>query len=53
MPDLQSALDKADRKAPGLSHTEAYFIKALLAAVQWLLVHSYRAILRGAPRPTN
>ena len=32
---------------------EARFIKALPAPVQWLLVHSYRAILRGAPPPTN
>ena len=30
---------------------EARFIKAPLAPVQWLLVHSYRAILRGAPPP--
>ena len=49
MQDLQSALDKADGKAPGPSHVEAHFIKALPAPVQWLLVHSYRAILRGAP----
>ena len=32
---------------------EARFIKALLAPVQWLLVHSYRAILRGAPPPMH
>ena len=49
MQDLQSALDKADGKAPGPNHVEARFIKALPAPVQWLLVHSYRAILRGAP----
>ena len=49
MQDLQSALDKADCKAPGPNHVEARFIKALPAPVQWLLVHSYRAILRRAP----
>ena len=49
MQDLQSALDKADGKAPGPDHVEARFIKALPAPVQWLLVHSYKAILRGAP----
>ena len=49
MQDLRSALDKADGKAPGPKHVEACFIKALLAPVQSLLVHSYRAILRGAP----
>ena len=49
MQDLQSALDKADGKAPGPNHVEARFIKALPAPVQWLLVHSYWAILRGAP----
>ena len=49
MQDLQSALDKANGKAPGPNHVEARFIKALPAPVQWLLVHSYRAILRGAP----
>ena len=32
---------------------EARFIKALPAPVQWLLVHSYRAILRGAPPPMH
>ena len=51
MHNLQSALDKADGKAPGPNHVEARFIKALPAPVQWLLVHSYRAILRGAPPP--
>ena len=30
---------------------EGRFIKALAAPVQWLLLHSYRAILRGAPPP--
>ena len=49
MPDLQSALDKADGKAPSPNHVEARFIKALPAPVQWLLVHSYRAILCCAP----
>ena len=44
MQDLKSALDKADGKAPGPNHVEARFIKALPAPVQWLLVHSYRAI---------
>ena len=53
MQDLQSALDKADGKAPGPKHVEARFIKALPAPVQWLLVHSYRAILRGAPPPMH
>ena len=53
MQDLQSALDKADGKAPGPDHVEACSIKALPAPVQWLLVHSYRAILRGAPAPMH
>ena len=53
MQDLRSALDKADGKAPGPNHVEARFIKALPAPVQWLLVHSYRAILRGAPPPMH
>ena len=48
MQDLQSALGKADGKAPGPNHVEARFIKALPAPVQWLLVHSYQTILRGA-----
>ena len=53
MQDLQSALDKADGKAPGPNHVEFRFIKALPAPVQWLLVHSYRAILLGAPPPMH
>ena len=53
MQDLKSALDKADGKAPVPNHVEARFIKALPAPVQWLLVHSYRAILRGAPPPMH
>ena len=53
MRDLQSALDKADGKAPGPNHVEVRFIKALPIAVQWLLVHSYRAILWGAPMLTH
>ena len=53
MQDLKSALDKADGKAPGPNHVEARFIKALPAPIQWLLVHSYRAILRGAPPPMH
>ena len=53
MQDLQSALDKADGKAPGPNHVEARFIKALPAPVQWLLVHSHQAILRGAPPPMH
>ena len=53
MQDLQSALDKADGKAPNPNHVEARFIKALPAPVQWLLVNSYRAILRGAPPPMH
>ena len=51
--DLQSAMDKAHGKAPGPNHVEGRFIKALPAPVQWLLVHSYRAILRGAPLPMH
>ena len=53
MQDLKSALDKVHGKAPGPIHVEARFIKALPAPVQWLLVHSYRAILRGAPPPMH
>ena len=53
MQDLKSALDKADGKAPGPNHVEARFVKDLPAPVQWLLVHSYRAILRGAPPPMH
>ena len=53
MQDLQSALENADGKAPGPNHVEARFIKALPAPVQWLLVHSYQAILRGAPLPMH
>ena len=53
MQDLQFALDKADGKSPGPNHVEARFIKALPAPVQWLLVNSYRAILRGAPPPMH
>ena len=53
MQELQSALDKADGKAPGPTHVEACFIKALPAPVQWPLVNSYWAILRGAPRPMH
>ena len=53
MQDLQSALDKADGKAPGPNHVEARVIEALPAPVQWLLVNSYRAIFRGAPPPMH
>ena len=53
MQDLQSALDKAEGKAPGPNHVGPRFIKVLPAPVQWLLVHSYRAILRGAPPPMH
>ena len=53
MQNLQSALDKADGKAPGPNHVEARFSKALPAPVQCLLVHSYRAILCGAPPPMH
>ena len=53
MQDLRSALEKADGKAPGPKQVEARFTKALLAPVQWLLVHSYRAILRSAPPPMH
>ena len=53
MQDLRSALHKADGKAPGPDHVEARFIKALPAPVPWLLVHSYRANLRGARPPMH
>ena len=53
MQDLKSAQDKADGKARGANHVDARFIKALPAPVLWLLVHSYRAILRGAPPPMH
>ena len=53
MQDLQSALDKTGGKAAGPNHVEAHFIKALSAPVQWLLVHSYCAILRGAQPPMH
>ena len=53
MQDLRSALDKADGKAPGPSHVEACFLKALAAPIQCLLVDSYRTILRSAPRPMH
>ena len=53
MRDLQSALQKPDGKAPGPNHIQAGLIKALPAPVQWLLVHSYRAILFGAPSATH
>ena len=48
-----AALDKANGNAPGPNHVEAGFLKALPAPVQWLLVHSYRAILPGAPPTTH
>ena len=44
---------KVDHKAPGPNHVEAGFNKALSAPVHWLLVHSYRAILPGAPPPMH
>ena len=53
MQDLRSTLEKADGKAPGPTHVEARFIKALPAPVQWLLVQSYRAILSGAQAPMH
>ena len=53
MQDLRTALNKADGKAPGPNQVEARFIKALPAPVQWLFLHSYRAILRGAPPPST
>ena len=53
MQNLQSALDKADGKASGPNHVEARFIKDRLAPLQLLLVHSYRAILRGGPPPMH
>ena len=54
--DLWFTLDNADDKAPGPNHVEARFIKALRAPVRapgGLLVHSYRAILRGAGPPMH
>ena len=53
MRDIRSALDKAHGKAPGANHVEARFIKALPAPIKWLLVHSYRGLLRGAPPPMH
>ena len=53
MQDLRSALEIADGNAPGPNHMEAGFIKALSAPIQWLLVHSYGANLRGAPPPMH
>ena len=53
MQDLRSALDMADCRAPGPNQVEARFIKALPAPVQWLLVQSTRALLRGAPPPMH
>ena len=53
MQDLRSALDKADGKAPGPNHVEVCFIKTLRAPIRWILVHSYRAIFRGAPPPMH
>ena len=53
MQDVRSALDKADGKAPSPNHVEGRFIKALPAPVVWLVVHSYRAIVRGAPPPMH
>ena len=53
MQDLRSALDKADGKAPGPSHVETRLNKAHPAPVQWLFVHSYLAILHGAPPPKH
>ena len=38
----------ADNKAPGSNRVTAAFIAELPQAVQGLLVHAYRAILRGA-----
>ena len=49
MQNLRSTLDKADGQGPGPNHVEVRFIKALPAPVQWLLVHSYWAMFRGAP----
>ena len=53
MRGLHSALDKANSKAPCPNHVGACFIRALPAAVQWLLVHFYWVILRCAPPPTH
>ena len=53
MQHLQSALDKVDGNALVPNHVQARFIKALPAPIQWLQVHSYRAILRGAPPPMH
>ena len=53
MHNLRSALDKEDGKATDPDHVEACFIKSLPAPVQWLLVHSYPAILPGVPPPMH
>ena len=53
MPNLQPPQAKADGKALSPKNIAARFIKALLGPVQWLLVQSYPASLRGAPPHTN
>ena len=53
MQDLRTALEKDEGKAPGPSHMEARFVKALPEPIQWLLVHSYRTILATAPPPAH
>ena len=53
MQDLRSVLDTADGKFQGPKQVGAHFIKALPAPIQWLLVHSYWAILHGALPPMH
>ena len=53
MQDLQSPWTRPMARPEVPTTWRAAFIKALLAPVQWLLVHSYRAILRGAPLPMH
>ena len=51
--DVRTALDKTDGKAPEPNHVEARFVKTLPRPNHWLRVHSYQAILRGAPPPAH
>ena len=53
MRDLQSSLDNANCKAAGPNHVGARFIQGPPAPINWLLVHSYRAIVRGTLPPTH
>ena len=53
--DLKDAVRQAvaDDKAPGSNRVTAALIAGLLEPVQGLLVHAYRAILRGADVPES